>query len=81
MFKSKSFKENHPNPMFYRDDYTILNGEWDFVLDYIDKGTVLKYKNNFPNNSLKINVPYCYMEKRSGIGKTKRCDYVWYHKK
>ena len=26
-------RNEHPNPEFYRENYVILNGEWDFELD------------------------------------------------
>ena len=38
MFKVKSYDINHPNPIFYRPNYSILNGEWDFYFDYKNKG-------------------------------------------
>ena len=27
-------RNEHPNPNFYRNDYIILNGEWDFDFDF-----------------------------------------------
>ena len=48
MFKVKSFDINHPNPIFYRKSYTILNGIWDFCFDKNNKGEKLEYFKQFP---------------------------------
>ena len=29
-------RNEHPNPNFYRKNYIILNGEWDFDFDFDD---------------------------------------------
>ena len=81
MFKVKSFDKNHPNPIFYRKDYTILNGTWNFYMDYNNKGEKLKFNEGLPVRKLKkIEVPFSYLTLNSGINKTKRCDNVWYER-
>ena len=47
MFKVKSFDVNHPNPIFYRKSYTILNGIWDFCFDKNNNGEKLEYFKQF----------------------------------
>ena len=77
MFKIKSFDESHPNPIFYREKYTILNGEWDFAYDHKGQGERKKYYESFPNE-LKINVPFTYNTKESGIDNKEIISGVWY---
>ena len=31
-------RNEHPNPNFYRNNYIILNGEWDFDFDFGNSG-------------------------------------------
>lgn len=77
MFITKSYRKDHPNPMLFRENYEILNGTWDFAFDMKNKGERLQYYKNFPKD-LKINVPFCYLTKNSGINVQDRCDNVWY---
>ena len=79
MFKVKSFKENHPNPLMYRDKYLILDGIWDFFMDYHNIGEIKGYQKFFPIGST-INVPYSYLSEESGIHIKDKCDHVWYHR-
>ncbi|MCR5741122.1 MAG: glycoside hydrolase family 2 [Gammaproteobacteria bacterium] len=77
MYKIKSFDINHPNPIFYRPTYTILNGVWDFYLDYKNIGEKNKFNEGF-TEEYKINVPFAYNTIASGINITKKCNNVWY---
>lgn len=77
MFRVESFHDGHPNPIFYRSEYQILNGEWDFAFD--PKDQFEKIKGYLPKD-LKINVPFSYLTKMSLINDQKRCDHVWYHR-
>ena len=79
MFKVKSFDVNHPNPIFYRKSYTILNGIWDFCFDKNNKGEKQEYFKQFPE-PLKINVPFAYNTPQSGINEKKIINRVWYKK-
>lgn len=77
-----SYRFGHPNPQFFRENYKVLNGEWDFVFDFLDEGIDKEYNKNFPTDCLKINVPFPYQAKSSLIGQDKtHCDVVWYRKK
>ncbi len=71
---------NHPNPLFRRDSFIDLNGEWDFLLETADVGEREPRFKKFPENHLKINVPYCYQCELSGINNKDRIDTVWYQK-
>ena len=57
----------HPRPDFKRKNFEILNGEWEFSFDE-------------PVFDRKIEVPFCYQSKLSGIGDTSVHHIVWYRK-
>ena len=57
----------YPRPQFVRDLWMSLNGEWDFSFE----------SSEF---DLKIQVPYAYQSRLSGIGSDRICDVVWYRK-
>ena len=38
-----SYRFGHPNPQFFRENYNVLNGEWDFVFDFLDEGIDKEY--------------------------------------
>ncbi len=59
-------RNEYPNPQFRRKDYQILNGEWNFDFDDDD----ILFKNDVPcfdSLTKKINVPFTYQSKASGI--------------
>ena len=71
-------RNEHPNPNFKRNDYIILNGQWDFEFDFGDSG---KERNMFAVDaefSKKINVPFCPESELSGIGYKDFMAAVWY---
>ena len=73
-------RNEHPNPNFKRNDYIILNGQWDFEFDFGNSG---KERNLFDVNaefSKKINVPFCPESELSGIGYKDFMAAVWYKK-
>jgi beta-galactosidase/beta-glucuronidase len=64
----------HPNPLFRRDHYQILNGVWDFALD--------QRKERPANFTKSILVPFSVETSLSGIGKeVKKSDYMHYRRK
>ena len=77
-----SYVKNHPNPQFYREDYLLLNGEWDFMFDDDNLGTNSQWHLKFPANCKKIIVPYSYHTEDSLINEPNhQCDVIWYHRK
>ena len=71
-------RNEHPNPNFKRNDYIILNGQWDFEFDFGNSG---KERNLFAVDaelSKKINVPFCPESELSGIGYKDFMAAVWY---
>lgn len=73
-------KLKHPNPLFAREGFIDLNGEWDFLFEQADVGIRAPRYKEFPQGSLKINVPYCYQSELSGINSQDQCETVWYQK-
>lgn len=73
-------RNENPRPHLIKDSLIInLNGEWDFAFDDENIG----HKNKWfvkPNFSLKINVPFPYESKLSGICDTSKHDHIWYHR-
>ncbi len=77
----------NPNPQFARDNFVILDGEWDFGFQKAkvgfkfstdDKKAVeIRENNEFTH---KINVPFCVESELSGIGYKDFINMVWYKK-
>ncbi len=72
-------KPEYPRPQMVREAWMNLNGEWEFEFDDEDKG---KNEEWFLHHSYskKIQVPFAYQSKRSGIHITDFHDIVWYKK-
>ena len=77
----KSYRQNHPNPQFLRENYESLNGYWKFAFDEDDIGLLNHYELKFPKEFYQILVPFSY---QSEINKKnipyKQCDVIWYEK-
>ena len=78
----------HPNPIFERDNWQSLNGEWDFGFSkkadknykFLTEEQILEfYKQSVFTH--KINVPFCIESALSGIGYTGFLNSVWYKKR
>lgn len=76
----EQYIKDYPRPQFVRKEWQSLNGEWDFVFDDNDEGENKEYFNQFPT-SRKINVPFTYETKLSGIESEEVHYILWYHKK
>lgn len=75
----KCYVKDYPRPQFVRDNWENLNGTWDFGFDDTNCGEKAQWYKNFPE-ALKIQVPFTYETKLSGIQDEKRHDFIWYHK-
>ncbi len=73
-------RNEHPNPGFYRENYIILNGEWDFDFDFGNSGLDRKLYKADTDFSKKIIVPFCPESELSGIGYKDFIPAVWYKK-
>lgn len=72
-------RAEHPNPQFERKNWTNLNGEWEFEIDYGKSGIERKF---YERDSLdsKIIVPFCPESELSGVGYKDFMAAVWYRK-
>lgn len=75
----KCYKKDYPRPQFVRDNWTNLNGEWDFKFDDANIGETEKWYENFAGE-MKIQVPFTYETKLSGIQDESRHDNIWYQR-
>lgn len=73
-------RKEYPRPQFRRDRWLSLNGEWEFCYDDSDEGIRLGYDTGEVPLSKKINVPFTYQYRASGIGEASRHERVWYRR-
>ncbi|MDR0832410.1 MAG: glycoside hydrolase family 2 [Bacillales bacterium] len=77
--KTAFLRAEYPRPTFKRTSWILLNGVWNF--DFDDENIGLK--NKYYNSNLlkqKINVPFAYQSKLSGINKQEQHYIMWYQK-
>jgi len=77
---SKVDKKHHPRPQFIREQWTSLDGEWDFAFDDKRAGEESNWNNGIAKEH-KILVPFTYETKKSGIHDTTHHEVVWYERK
>ncbi|MDQ0060270.1 glycoside hydrolase family 2 protein [Paenibacillus harenae] len=75
----KSYRKEYPRPQFVREAWHNLNGEWDFRFDDNNIGEHEQWFKSFAGN-MKIQVPYVYETKASGIGEALFHPHVWYQR-
>lgn len=69
----------YPRPQFIRNNWINLNGEWNFLFDDDNIGEINEYYIRFPE-SLKIEIPFTYETKLSGIADETIHENIWYQK-
>jgi beta-galactosidase/beta-glucuronidase len=69
-----------PQPQFARPDWQSLNGEWEFDFDDANAGLRDNWPATKKSLSRKINVPFAFETKLSGIGDTSFHPWVWYRR-
>lgn len=74
---TRGYIKDYPKPQFVRKDWTNLNGEWSFRFDDQNTGEREHWQEKFAETH-KINVPYTYETRMSGIGVEEFHPYVWY---
>ncbi len=72
-------RTEYPRPQFVRENWTNLNGKWDFTFDDKNIGLQEKWNATFPTDRT-INVPFAFQTKLSGIHDTSFHDVVWYRR-
>ena len=76
-----SYHPGHPNPMFYRPNYQVLNGKWDLIFDDAIEGFEKNYQNVEPQENIKtIEVPFSYETPASKVKDKKPHKVLWYYK-
>ncbi len=70
----------YPRPQLERKEWLNLNGEWQFLFDDEKRGEKEKWYEHFLEETGRIQVPYTYETKYSGIGEEKFHPVVWYHR-
>ena len=74
------YRQEHPNPQFMRDQWTCLNGLWQFEIDHGNSGEERKLYDGQQDYSMVINVPFCPESKLSGVTYTDFMNSVWYRR-
>jgi len=72
------YRSEHPNPQFMRNNWTNLNGQWEFEIDHSNSGEARKLFAPDQVLSQRIQVPFCPESKLSGIAYTDFMRSVWY---
>lgn len=72
-------RKDYPRPQFVRENYRIINGEWDFIFDDNDIGLRQNWKEGIPAEKI-IRVPFSYETNLSGIADTDIHPIVWYQR-
>ncbi len=75
----KCYKKDYPRPQFVRNNWENLNGIWDFCFDDKNIGESEKWFENFEVQH-KIQVPFTFETKMSGIQDETRHDNIWYRR-
>ena len=75
----KCYIKDYPRPQFVRGNWENLNGTWDFCFDDKNIGENEKWYSDFKGD-LKIEVPFTYETKMSGIGDETCHNNIWYHR-
>ena len=71
------YRQEYPRPQLVRKQWLNLNGQWDFEFDDENVGLKEKWYTG-QAFSQKIEVPFAYQAKLSGIGDPTSHDQVWY---
>lgn len=73
-------RDEYPRPQFRRDDWLMLNGEWEFEFDDAQSGIARRLHDGKISLNKKIVVPFCYQYEASRIGETEKHKTVWYRR-
>ncbi len=76
----RCYQKDYPRPQFVRDNWENLNGVWEFGFDDGNTGERERWYEHFPGE-LKIQVPFTYETKASGIQDEKIHNHIWYRRK
>ena len=71
-------RSEYPRPQLVRENWLNLNGEWDFAFDDNNVGLKEKWYKVTQKLNQKIQVPFAFQTKLSGINDPDFHDFVWY---
>ncbi|MCM3782683.1 glycoside hydrolase family 2 [Neobacillus mesonae] len=74
------YRDDYPRPQFARKEWMNLNGEWEFEFDDEQKGDREKWWESKESLSKRIQVPFAFQSKLSGIADPDFHDLVWYRR-
>ncbi|MHA6484833.1 glycoside hydrolase family 2 protein [Paenibacillus sp. strain BS8-2] len=74
------YRSEHPNPQFMRENWVNLNGEWEFAFDDMNMGTTNGWHTGAQELPMRIQVPFAFQSKLSGIADPTVHDTVWYRR-
>ncbi|RIX59465.1 glycoside hydrolase family 2 [Paenibacillus nanensis] len=74
------YRSEHPRPQWVRESWLNLNGEWEFAFDDEREGEKLGWHRGDQALPLRIQVPFAFQSKLSGIGDPSVHDTVWYRR-
>lgn len=77
----KYIRDEYPRPQFRRENWLMLNGEWEFEFDDDNNGVARGLTSGNVALKRKIIVPFSYQCEASGIGETADHAVVWYRRK
>ncbi|WP_238546501.1 glycoside hydrolase family 2 protein [Paenibacillus sp. TCA20] len=77
---SECYRNDYPRPQFIRKEWLNLNGEWEFEFDDQAQGDEEKWWERQEKYSKRIQVPFAYQSKLSGIAESDFHDLVWYRR-
>ncbi|MGG1679577.1 glycoside hydrolase family 2 protein [Neobacillus sp. NRS-1170] len=73
-------RQEYPRPQFVRSNWVNLNGDWEFEFDDQNIGFDEKWFEKHKEYTRKINVPFAFQSKLSGINDSSFHDWVWYRR-
>lgn len=73
-------REGYPRPMMVRENWTNLDGVWNFLFDDENVGEKERWNEKFPEEMRKIRVPFSYETALSGIEDETFHPVVWYER-
>ncbi|MDQ6419093.1 glycoside hydrolase family 2 TIM barrel-domain containing protein [Paenibacillus sp. LHD-117] len=74
------YRSEHPRPQFMRESWLNLNGEWEFAFDDANDGGEQGWHLGGQQLPLRIQVPFTFQSKLSGIADPTVHDTVWYRR-
>lgn len=77
---NEALRMEHPRPDRVRKTWCTLNGQWDFAFDRDKVGKKEKWYRTLPATH-RIEVPFAYQSKLSGIECLDAVDVVWYQRR